>query len=50
MTPATSGSIDGGWNYVYAAYAVYGLVVLGYGAMLLRRWSNARKQSPGGSR
>ena len=50
LNPADVGAIDGGWTYVYAAYAVYGIVVLGYGVTLLSRWYKARKQTPGGHR
>lgn len=40
------GVIVGGWGYVIGAYAVFALVILGYAAVALRRFSLARRHDP----
>ena len=37
-----TGMIEGGWSYVYAAYGLTWLILIGYG---VRLWMMSRKES-----
>jgi len=40
-----SGVIEGGWGFVFAAYAVSAIVLVGYAASVLKRYRDARARS-----
>jgi heme exporter protein CcmD len=42
---APSGVIEGGWEYVWAAYAVTAVILLGYAASLLARYRAERRRA-----
>lgn len=42
MTPPT-GMVQGGWEYVYASYALTAVVLLGYAVSLIARHRRARR-------
>lgn len=46
---APSGVIEGGWEYVQAAYSVTAVILLGYAASLIARYraEQRRAQRPG---
>ena len=40
-----SGMIEGGWEYVIAAYVVTGVVLLGYALSIVARWRDANRRA-----
>jgi hypothetical protein len=42
---APSGVIEGGWEYVWAAYAVSAVILLGYAASLIARYRAERARA-----
>ena len=45
ITPHVSGMIEGGWEYVIAAYVVTGVVLLGYTLSVVTRWRAANRRA-----
>lgn len=41
-----SGVIEGGWSYVWAAYVVTAVALIGYVAAVLARYRRERRNAP----
>ena len=42
---APSGVIEGGWEYVWAAYSLTAVILLGYAATLIARYRAERRKA-----
>ena len=45
---APSGVIEGGWEYVWAAYAMTAVILLGYAVSLIARYRAERRKAARG--